>query len=77
VLYEQYVHEGHQGLPAAKHRSDRDLRLKSEGIFSSLEDRMMASGGRQDYQVCSSPSQLQQTVPCRIDAPISVSQIAT
>lgn len=72
VSYDQNMHKRQQGLPAAKHRSDQDSRLKSGGIFSFLEDRMMTSGDRQDYQVCSSPSQLPQTVPSRIEAPISV-----
>lgn len=46
VLYDQNMRGRQQRLPDAKHRSYQDSRLRSEGIFSSLEDRMMSSGDR-------------------------------
>lgn len=46
VLYDPNTHGRQQGLPAAEHGSDRHSRLSPEGVLSSLEDRMMASGDR-------------------------------
>lgn len=46
VLYDPNTHGRQQRLPAAEHRRDQHSRLSPEGVLSSLEDRMMASGDR-------------------------------